>query len=185
MENIKPYNTLFLDRDGVINRQRPHDYVKTVDEFVFLDGSIEALQLLTPLFNHILIVTNQRGVGKGIMSNKALDEIHTYMINAISQRGGRIDKIYVCTDIDNSSINRKPNIGMAIQAKLDFPDIDFSQSMMAGDSFSDMEFAQRAGIKRFLIGEKYEQSEDTFKSRYNWSPDLLTFAKQLIKDMKI
>lgn len=182
MRNTKPYNTLFLDRDGVINRQRPHDYVKTTDEFIFIDGVVEALRLLAPLFQHILIVTNQRGVGKGVMSEKALEEIHAYMTDAISKAGGRIDKIYVCTDVNNSSINRKPNIGMAIQAKQDYPDIDFSQSMMAGDSFSDMEFAQRAGIKRFLIGEKYEQSTDTFKTQYNWYPDLLTFAKQLIKD---
>ena len=74
--------------------------------------------------------------------------------------------------------------GMAIQAKLDFPGIDFSRSIMAGDSFSDMEFAQKAGIPRSLIGEKYENSKDTFKSQYNWFPDLLTFAKQLIKDIQ-
>lgn len=185
MENTKPYNTLFLDRDGVINRQRPHDYVKSVDEFIFLYGVLEALRLLEPLFTHIVIVTNQRGVGKGVMSQTDLDNVHAYMLEEVAKQGGRIDKIYVCTDTSNSSINRKPNTGMATQAKQDYPDIDFSRSMMAGDSFSDMEFARRAGIPRFLIGEKYEQSEDTFKAQYNWFPDLLTFAKQLIKDTQV
>lgn len=183
MGNTKPYSTLFLDRDGVINRQRPHDYVKSVEEFVFLDGVLEALTLLSPLFDHIVIVTNQRGVGKGVMREEALEEVHAFMIKCISEQGGRIDKIYTCTDVSNSSINRKPNIGMAIQAKQDFPDIDFSNSLMAGDSFSDMEFAQRAGLNRFLIGDKYLQAEETFKAKYNWCPDLLTFAKQILKDI--
>ena len=98
MEDIKPYNTLFLDRDGVINQQRPYDYVKTTGEFIFIDGALEALRLLSPLFKHIIIVTNQRGVGKGIMTRKDLEEIHAYMMNEVSGQGGRIDKIYVCTD---------------------------------------------------------------------------------------
>lgn len=184
MKSTKPYSTLFLDRDGVINKQRPHDYVKSPDEFIFLDGVLEALELLSPLFDHIVIVTNQRGVGKGVMSQTDLEQVHTYMMEIIVKHGGRIDKIYACTDTSNSSINRKPNTGMAIQAKLDFPGIDFSRSIIAGDSFSDMEFAQKAGIPRSLIGEKYENSKDTFKSQYNWFPDLLTFAKQLIKDIQ-
>lgn len=184
MKSTKPYSTLFLDRDGVINKQRPHDYVKSPDEFIFLDGVLEALKLLSPIFDHIVIVTNQRGVGKGVMSQTDLEQVHTYMMEKIVKYGGRIDKIYTCTDISNSSINRKPNTGMALQAKQDFPGIDFSRSMMAGDSFSDMEFAQKAGIPRFLIGEKYTDSKDTFKSQYNWFPDLLTFTKQLIKDIQ-
>lgn len=183
MGNTKPYSTLFLDRDGVINRQRPHDYVKSVEEFVFLDGVLEALKLLSPLFDHIVIVTNQRGVGKGVMKMEVLEEVHAFMIKSISEQGGRIDKIYTCTDVSNSSINRKPNIGMAVQAKQDFPDINFSNSLMAGDNFSDMEFAQRAGLKRFLIGDKYLQAKETFKAQYNWCPDLLTFAKQILKDI--
>ena len=129
MEDIKPYNTLFLDRDGVINQQRPHDYVKTTGEFIFIDGALEALRLLSPLFKHIIIVTNQRGVGKGIMTRKDLEEIHAYMINEVSGQGGRIDKIYVCTDTSDYSKNRKPNTGMALQAKDDFPDIDFTKSI--------------------------------------------------------
>ncbi len=177
MGNTKPYNTLFLDRDGVINQQRPHDYVKSVDEFIFLDGALEALRLLEPLFTHIVIVTNQRGVGKGVMSQTDLDNVHAYMIKEIVNQGGRIDKIYVCTDTSNYSKNRKPNIGMALQAKEDFPDIDFSQSIMAGDSISDMQFAKNAGIKGVFIGNKYgpaEVSKTLYQAHYT---DLLSFAQ--------
>jgi len=138
---------LFLDRDGVINRHRPDDYVKTWGEFEFLPGVLESLALFNKQFKHIFVVTNQRGVGKGVMSEETLLEIHRNMMAEIEKHGGRVDKIYYCIDINNDSPNRKPNIGMALQAKADFPDIDFSRSVMVGDSESDMEFGRRAGMK--------------------------------------
>lgn len=177
MENTKPYSALFLDRDGVINQHRPNDYVKSPDEFVFTDGTLEALRLLSPLFDHIVIVTNQRGVGKGIMSREALDEIHVMMLEEIIRQGGRIDKIYVCTATSDSCKDRKPNTGMALQAKQDFPDIDFTRSIMAGDSISDMLFARNAGMKGVFIGNKYGPggiSKALYQSHY---PDLLSFAQ--------
>ncbi len=142
----KPMDTLFLDRDGVINVLKPDDYVKSVGEFVFEKGAIEALAILSPLFARILIITNQRGVGKGIMSDCDLERVHKYMLEKITAGGGRIDKIYICTDTDDSSPDRKPNIGMALKARRDYPNIDLSRSLMLGDSDSDMEFAANAGI---------------------------------------
>lgn len=177
MGNTRPYSTLFLDRDGVINKQRPHDYVKTTEEFIFLDGVLDALRLLSPLFDHIVVVTNQRGVGKGVMNMEALEEIHALMLATITLHRGRIDNIYVCTATSDYHKSRKPNIGMAIQAKQDFPDIDFSNSFMAGDSISDMLFAKNAGIKGVFIGNKYgpgEVSKTLYQAHY---PDLLSFAQ--------
>jgi D-glycero-D-manno-heptose 1,7-bisphosphate phosphatase/D-glycero-alpha-D-manno-heptose 1-phosphate guanylyltransferase len=182
MENIKPYNTLFLDRDGVINIQRKGDYVKSVDEFVFIDGSLEALKILSPLFTYLIIVTNQRGVGRGLMTLKQLNEIHTFMLRAITSEGGRIDKIYCCPDTGADSLNRKPNIGMALQAKQDFPRIDFSKSLLAGDSITDMQFAGNAGIPAVLIGNKYKPEEIAPLSIQGYYPNLLTFAQHLDKD---
>lgn len=144
------YDTLFLDRDGVINRHRPNDYVKTWNEFEFLPGVLQSLGSLSKKFKHIIIVTNQRGVGKGIMTEQTLQKIHGRMVREIEKSGGRIDRIYYCTDLNNDSYDRKPNIGMALRAKKDFPDIDFSKSVMIGDSESDMEFGRRAGIKLCL-----------------------------------
>ncbi|MDR1202768.1 MAG: HAD family hydrolase [Tannerellaceae bacterium] len=182
MENIKPYNTLFLDRDGVINIQRKGDYVKSVDEFVFTEGSLEALKILSSLFTYLIIVTNQRGVGRGLMTLKQLDEIHTFMLRVITSKGGRIDKIYFCPDTNKNSINRKPNIGMALQAKRDFPGIDFSKSILAGDSISDMQFAEKAGIPAILIGNKYKPEEIAHLTIQGYYLNLLTFAKHLDKD---
>ncbi|MDR3142433.1 MAG: HAD family hydrolase [Tannerellaceae bacterium] len=182
MENIKPYNTLFLDRDGVINIQRKGDYVKSVDEFVFMEGSLEALKILSSLFTYLIIVTNQRGVGRGLMTLKQLDEIHTFMLRMITSEGGRIDKIYYCPDTNADSMNRKPNIGMALQAKQDFPGIDFSKSLLAGDSITDMQFAGKAGIPAILIGNKYKPEEIARLNIQGYYPDILTFAKHLDKD---
>ena len=144
-------NTLFLDRDGVINRLRPNDYVKCWEEFEFLPDILTVIASLSSSFKYIIIVTNQRGVGKGLMSEKDLLEIHHKMLNEIQKHGGRIDKIYYCTAIDDTDPFRKPNTGMALQAKSDFKDIDFSRSIMIGDSESDVLFAKNAGIKILKI----------------------------------
>jgi len=150
----RSYNTLFLDRDGVINRHRPNDYVKNWDEFEFLPGVLDAFIILASYFKHILVVTNQRGVGKGLMTVDDLNQIHQRMVSKIEAYGGRIDKIYYCTDINNDSVNRKPNPGMAFQAKMDFPDIDFNRSIMIGDSLSDAEFGNNLGMKTILISDE-------------------------------
>lgn len=142
-------DTLFLDRDGVINRHRPDDYVKNWNEFEFLPGILESLAAWNRQFKHILVVTNQRGVGKGLMSEDTLLEIHKRMVEEIERLGGRIDRIYYCTDLNNDSPNRKPNIGMALKAKAEFPDIDFAKSIMVGDSESDMEFGRNCCMKLF------------------------------------
>lgn len=145
------YDTLFLDRDGVINVLRPNDYVKTWDEFVFREGILEHLSHWSSRFRRIVIVTNQRGVGRGRMSQEDLNMIHHRMVEEINRHGGRIDRIYVCTAVEDSDECRKPNIGMALAAKRDFPDIDFSRSLMIGDSSSDEQFARRAGMSFLYI----------------------------------
>ena len=148
-EDITP-DTLFLDRDSVINRLRVDDYVKCVDEFEFLPGVLKALAAWSKIFKRVIVVTNQRGVGKGVMSHASLVEIHEFMVNKIVDAGGRIDAIYYCTALTNEDYNRKPNPGMANQAVADFPEIDLAMSVMIGDSKSDEEFAINAGIGGFV-----------------------------------
>ena len=86
--------TLFLDRDGVINKKKDNDYVKSWDEFFFIEGSLKAISILSNIFKNIFIVTNQRGIGRGIMSDQDLDIIHNKMMNEIKYKKGRVDKIY-------------------------------------------------------------------------------------------
>jgi D-glycero-D-manno-heptose 1,7-bisphosphate phosphatase len=152
--NIKSINnnwTLFLDRDGVINHEKENDYIHTWDEFVFYEGAKEAMKFFARKFKYIFIITNQRGVGKGVTTSEDLNTIHQNMIKEIEMAGGRINKIYFCTDLDDNSPNRKPQPGMALQAKQDFPDIDFNQSVMVGNTLSDMEFGRNIGATTVFL----------------------------------
>ncbi len=144
--------SLFLDRDGVVNRKLPGDYVKDWEHFEFLPGSIEAIRIFSGIFQKIFIVTNQQGIGKGLMTTGQLDKLHGQMLSAIRDQGGRIDQIYYCPDLEGSgSLYRKPNIGMALAARKDHPMIRFRESMMAGDSISDMIFGKKTGMLTVLI----------------------------------
>jgi histidinol-phosphate phosphatase family protein len=149
--DIFGYNTLFIDRDGTINQHRPNDYVKSWTEFEFLPGILDLLAACNKRFTHIIMITNQRGVGKNIMTESELNRLHENMLSEIKKYGGRIDKVYYCTAISDDDINRKPNIGVALQAKQDFPNIDFSKAIMLGDSECDRVFAQRLGAKMLFI----------------------------------
>jgi len=151
--NIDASWTLFLDRDGVINQKRDNDYVKTIEEFVFLPGAVQAIDALSHLFGRVVIVTNQQGIGKGLMTDDDLTDIHNHMLSQIEAHNGKIDKVYYCSELAHTNpACRKPNTGMALQAQADFPEIDFSKSVMVGDSDSDMEFGKRLGMHCVRIG---------------------------------
>ncbi len=145
-KNIDNTWTLFLDRDGVINVEKHEDYIHTWDEFTFYSGVKEALKIFTETFGKIFIITNQRGVAKGLTKLEDLETIHGNMIKEFEEAGGKIDKIYYSIDLDNESQNRKPNPGMGLQAKKDFPEIDFSKSIMIGNTLSDMKFGRNLNV---------------------------------------
>jgi len=161
--------TLFLDRDGVVNKKIENDYVRNWEQFEFLPNVIEALKILNSLFDRIIIVTNQRGIGRGLMSEKDLEDIHKNMLSVLNKEGIKIDKVYYCPhDYKKETCNcRKPKIGMALLAKKDFPDIDFRDSIMVGDSLSDIEFGKKAGMKSFLIGNKKADFKDLYHFAMN------------------
>lgn len=145
--------SLFLDRDGVINRHIPDDYVKSIAEFEMLPGVPGSIARLAQRFGWLFVATNQQGVGKGLYSLDDVGRIHAYMTALIEREGGRIDRIYVAPQLDSEdSPMRKPGIGMALQAKRDFPQIELARSIMVGDSISDMYFGRRAGMHTVWIG---------------------------------
>lgn len=153
--NIDKNWTLFLDRDGVLNKRLENDYVKSWVEFEFLDGVLDALAYFHKIFGRILVVTNQQGIGKRLYSKEDLELIHGNMLYEIKFHGGRIDKVYYSPYLDaQNHPSRKPGTGMAQQAKLDFPEIDFQKSLMIGDSRSDMQFGKSMGMKTIFIGEQ-------------------------------
>lgn len=138
--------TVFIDRDGVINHEKKDDYIRNWQEFHFYDGAKEALAILSKKFGKIIVVSNQRGIGRGLMTAEDLAAIHQNMTLEIADAGGYIDKVYYCSSTDNKHPDRKPNPGMALHAKSDFPDINFSRSLMIGNNSSDMLFARNAGM---------------------------------------
>lgn len=149
--------SLFLDRDGVINVKREADYVKTIPEFIFIDGAKESVANFTSLFGKLFLVTNQQGIGKGIMTDGDLEMIHNYMHRELQKIGGKLDEMYYCPNLaaDNSPF-RKPNIGMALQAKIEFPEVNFEKSILVGDSVSDIEMGKNAGMKTVFIHSDLE-----------------------------
>ena len=175
---IKNSFSLYLDRDGVINKNKDNDYVKSWDEFFFIEGSLKAISILSNIFKKIFIVTNQRGIGRGIMTDQDLDIIHNKMIGEIESKKGRIDKIYYCSDIDYLSLNRKPNPGMALNSKNDFSDVEFNKSFMVGDQLSDIEFGKNLGMKTILIGDLKINKENLIPD-HKFST-LLDFSKNII-----
>ena len=151
--------TLFLDRDGVINKRLPGKYVRHWKEFEFLPGVLDSLVILRDVFETIVIVTNQQGIGKGIMTEEELQLVHKKMLSAIRVSGGRIDQVYYCGALSSDPDNcRKPAPTMAFQAQKDFPGMDFAKSVMIGDSISDIQFGQHVGMHNILITTKQEEA---------------------------
>lgn len=153
--NIDKSWTLFLDRDGVINKKLENDYVKHWMEFEFMENLIPNFKKLNDVFGTVVVVTNQQGIGKGLYTKEDLELIHKNMQYELSYFKGTIDKVYYSPYLASEGHpTRKPNIGMAHEAKKDFPHIDFSKSMIVGDSLSDMEFGRKAGMKTVYIHDK-------------------------------
>ena len=146
LKSIDKSWTLFLDRDGVINDEKHLEYINTWDEFKLYPGALEAIKVFSQKFGRIFIVTNQRGVAKGLTKLEDLELIHKNLVQSIEQAEGRIDKIYFCADLEDTSENRKPNTGMGLQAKKDFPEVEFSKSIMIGNTLGDMEFGRNLGV---------------------------------------
>ena len=174
---IKPDAALFIDRDGVINKLRPEDYVKQIREFELLPEVIPALEIFKPLFKRIFIITNQQGIGKGLMID-SIDTIHTHFLSLIPPHL-HPDKIYHCPHLkDAHCACRKPKPGMALMAKNDFPEIQLSSSIMIGDSSSDIEFAKNGGMLPVLISNKASSSNP----EYPVFLDILAFAQSLVQN---
>jgi len=152
MWTVNPTWCLFLDRDGVINKRKVGGYIQTVSEFQFLEKVPQTIAKLSPMFLHIFVVTNQQGIAKKLMTEHDLLSVHDYMLRQIELHGGRISSCYHAPNLasENSPL-RKPNIGMGLLAKKNFPELNFQKSIMVGDSDTDIEFGQNLGMKTVRI----------------------------------
>lgn len=138
---------VFLDRDGVINRLIVDGYVTTWDEFIFNEGVIEAIKELNEAGFKVIIVTNQSGINRGIMTEQSLLDIHSRMVEEVEKAGAHIDGIYYCPHAPHEACGcRKPETGLFDQVNTDF-EIDYSESWFIGDFESDRGVANKMGLK--------------------------------------
>ncbi len=171
-------NALFLDRDGVINQRIVGGYVTRLEDFRIIDGVLEAMALFARHFQRVFMVTNQQGIGKGLMSEDDLATIHAWFAKQVEDAGGRLDKIYYCPALKSEhSFMRKPSIGMALRARRDFDDVVLHQSVMVGDTRSDMLFGRRAGMTTVLVGDEHEVALNAPHLVDYYFNDLISFAK--------
>jgi len=145
--------TVFLDRDGTINRKAASgDYVKKVDEFALLPGAVEGVRALNNAGQRVIIVTNQRGIALGRMSEEDLAAIHQHMVERFAEAGASVDAIYYCPHDYGSCDCRKPEVGMFLRAAQERAGVILSESAIVGDSRSDMQAGTALGMVRVLIG---------------------------------
>lgn len=141
---------LFLDRDGVIN-ERKTDYVKNINELKFLPNIFEALKKFNDMGFMIIIITNQSIINRKIISKNQLEEIHNHMLKTMEKNLCKITKIYFCPHRPDEKCKcRKPNTGMIEHAMKEFK-IKISNSILIGDSESDIEAANRMKMKSIKI----------------------------------
>ncbi len=146
-----PKKVVFLDRDGVINNWRKDNYVKNWSEFTFIDGAKESLAKLTNAGYKIFIVTNQRAIALGLMTESELNKIHNQMTAELRKHGAKISGIYYCPHNTTDNCHcRKPKAGLLYKAAWDH-DIDLTKAIMVGDKEKDVEAGKAAGCRTILV----------------------------------
>jgi D-glycero-D-manno-heptose 1,7-bisphosphate phosphatase len=150
---------VFLDRDGVLNRKMPEGaYVTDWTQFQWLAGADEAIARMNRAGLTVILVTNQRGIALGLYTHAQLEHIHANLQRHLSRHGARLDAIYYCPHNHGECNCRKPDIGLFEQAMQKFPQANAQNSMVIGDSLSDIQAGQRLGMKTvFIQGEADRQ----------------------------
>jgi D-glycero-D-manno-heptose 1,7-bisphosphate phosphatase len=168
---ISENKAIFFDRDGIINYRIVGGYVESKHQFKFIPDFFDLFYLIKKIGYLAIIISNQQGVGKGILSLQDLEQIHSYMQKRlINLFGFGFDDIFYCTDLTGSgSFRRKPNHGMLLEA-IEKWNIDPKSSYMIGDSLTDVIAGKKAGTKTILINhyltEKPEEADYLFKNLY-------------------
>lgn len=134
---------LFLDRDGVLNREVSGDYVRRWDQFQWLPSALPALQVLRQWAPRVVVITNQQGVGKGLMTAEAVSVIHERMHRDLNLVGVELDAVLVCPHLASAGcLCRKPGAGLALEWLREHPGVDASLSIMVGDKPTDLQMAR-------------------------------------------
>ncbi len=177
-------SAIILDRDGVINVETGY-YVKSIAEWRFLPGSVEAIARLSKAGYPLFIATNQAGIAKGLYDEKILNDIHRLMIKGIEEKGGKIAAVHYCPHQDQDDCDcRKPKSGLLTQIAQQHH-VDLSRALMVGDSLRDLQAAVSVGTKAVLVGSKQINLEQHFGDLANQIPrykNLAGFVEDLLDE---
>jgi D-glycero-D-manno-heptose 1,7-bisphosphate phosphatase len=154
LPGLDPSGVVFLDRDGTINTKAPDgDYVKRPVELKVLPGAARAIRRLNDAGVTVIIVSNQRGIALGRMTEADLAAVHSELADTLqTAAGAHVDAIFHCPHDLGQCDCRKPGIGMFTQARERFPWIDLNRSVMIGDSASDIEAGTALGMRTVWVG---------------------------------
>jgi len=150
-DNPQQKKALFLDRDGVINVN--HGYVYRIEDFEFIDGIFEIVKEYADSGHIVIVITNQSGISRGYYGEDDFQRVTEYMINEFKKRNIEISKVYHCPDHPEFSKSwecRKPNPYMILEAQREF-NIDLKNSTLIGDSKTDIEAGENAGVGRNIL----------------------------------
>jgi histidinol-phosphate phosphatase family protein len=162
-------SALFLDRDGIINARIVDGYVTQPEEFILLDDIVPVIRTAREAGALIIVITNQQGVGKGLMTEQDLGIVHSYMQRLLGVHAAAVDAIYVCTSLAGAGDpRRKPSPGMLLEA-LEDHHLAPERCLFIGDSVTDHQAGESAGIPTLLVGCAH-QGADSVSSL----PDVLT-----------
>ncbi|UBM57914.1 HAD-IIIA family hydrolase [Marinilongibacter aquaticus] len=145
------FNTLFLDRDGVLNKKIDGSYVRKPEELEVLPGVPEKLAEWRKANKKLFVVTNQRGVGRGLMSLDDLQAVHQSLLEKLALFAVAFEDIKFCTDVEANSPRRKPNPGMLLEIFDEFPAVKKETTLFIGDSLSDLQAGNAAGVETCFI----------------------------------
>ena len=165
---------VFLDRDGTINVDK--NYLYKIEDWEFIDGVIEGLQILQRLGFKLIVITNQSGIARGYYTEEDAHKIFDYMIKELEKNNIKIEKVYYCPPIGDECNCRKPKLGLFYKAQKDF-DIDFSKSYAIGDKLRDLSICEKEEVKGFLLNE----NEKIENPRIKVCKNLLESAKIIEK----
>ncbi len=152
---------VFIDRDGTINIDK--DYLTDPRDLELIEGSSEAIRIANAIGLKVVVISNQSGVSRGIMTAEQVDSVNSRLVEMLKQSGARVDAVYYCPHHPNygDKVNcecRKPRIGMLLRAKTEF-DLDLAGSFVVGDKWSDVKCGENAGTCTSLVRTGYGESD--------------------------
>ncbi len=157
---------IFLDRDGVINKcAKEHEYITRWEDFEFLENVPEAIKSLNHVGYKVVVISNQRGIARGIMTKHEVDELHKKVNEYLNKKAANIDCFLYCPHETYECNCRKPEIGLFLAAEKLFQ-VDKLHSYMIGDSESDIMAGHKFGVKTVFIGGHNSLADICCKSLY-------------------